>query len=322
MMTRRSRLRPWTDFVIGAIAALICTSCTPILRPDGRLREIAGLVEEVKTFGKTLGIEPTPALTRTAQDGPALSMLWIWMQRVGTLALHSPVDIRTAIGFNAESERLKIEQVYRVDGYSVYHRQGNEFSDSRAVTTMGFAEEPIVRRVKVILHEDLHGDVNFALPWEIEEAIVTPLGSLAAVEYFRYKGDERNWKNATASVSAERKVARELTAVVAEAEKIFAADNVDAAKQKILAMLPSFPEYHRQFERQIRGQHPPTVLEAKLSHDLAYYRYFDRIAWLAEIAPSLSVLVEDLESLPRDATAATAEQYLLALAAKYKASPQ
>jgi hypothetical protein len=320
MMTRRSRLRPWTDFVIGVIAALIFNSCTPILRPDGRLREIAGLVEEVKAFGKTLGIEPTPALSRTAQDGPALSMLWIWMQRVGTLALNSPVDIRTAIGFNAESERLKIEQVYRVDGYSVYHRQGNEFSDSRAVTTVGFAEEPIVRQVKVILHEDLHGDVNFALPWEIEEAIVTPLGSLAAVEYFRYKGDERNWKNATASVSAERKVARELTAVVAEAEKIFAADNVDAAKQKILAMLPSFPEYHRQFERQIRGQHPPTVLEAKLSHDLAYYRYFDRIAGLAEIAPSLGVLIEDLKSLPRDATAATAEQYLLVLAAKYQAS--
>jgi hypothetical protein len=322
MMTRRSRLRPWTDFVIGIIAAVIFASCTPILRPDGRLREIAGLVEEVKAFGKTLGIEPTPALSRTAQDGPALSMLWLWMQRVGTLALHAPVDIRTAIGFNAESERLKIEQFYRVDGYSVYYRQGNEFSDSRAVTTVSFAEEPIVRRVKVILHEDLHGDVNLALPWEIEEAIVTPLGSLAAVEYFRYKGDERNWKNATASVSAERKVARELTAVVAEAEKIFAADNVDAAKQKILAMLPSFPEYHRQFERQIRGQHPPTVLEAKLSHDLAYYRYFDRIAGLAEIAPSLGVLIEDLKSLPRDATAATAEQYLLVLAAKYQASPK
>jgi hypothetical protein len=322
MMTRRSRLRPWTDFVIGVIAALIFTSCTPILRPDGRLREIAGLVEEVKVFGRTLGIEPTSALSRTAQDGPALSMLWIWMQRVGTLALHAPVDIRTAIGFNAESERLKIEQVYRVDGYSVYYRQGNEFADSRAVTTVGFAEEPIVRRVKVILHEDLHGDVNFALPWEIEEAIVTPLGSLAAVEYFRYKGDERNWKNATASVSAERKVARELTAVVAEAEKIFAADNVDTAKRKILAMLPSFPEYHRQFERQIRGQHPPTVLEAKLSHDLAYYRYFDRIAGLAEIAPSLRTLIDDLKRLPHDATATTAEDLLRALVSKYQASPK
>ena len=321
-MTRRSWLSSRTDFAVGLIAALIFTSCTAIVRPDARLRETAGLVEEVKAFGKTLGIEPTPALSRTAQDGTALSMLWIWMQRVGTLALYAPVDIRTAIGFNTESERLKIEQVYRVDGYSVYYRQGNEFADSRAVATAGFAEEPIVRRVKVILHEDLHGDVNFALPWEIEEAVVTPLGSLAAIEYFHYKGDERNWKNATTSVSEERKVARELTAVVAEAEKIFAADNVDAAKQKILATLPNFPVYYRQFERQIRGQHAPTVLEAKLSHDLAYYRYFDQIAALAEIAPSLKILIDDLKALPHDATATTAEQFLRKLASKYQVSPK
>jgi hypothetical protein len=321
-MTRRSWLSSRTAFAVGLIAALIFTSCTAIVRPDARLRETAGLVEEVKAFGKTLGIEPTPALSRTAQDGTALSMLWIWMQRVGILALYAPLDIRTAIGFNTESERLKIEQVYRVDGYSVYYRQGNEFADSRAVATVGFAEEPIVRRVKVILHEDLHGDVNFALPWEIEEAVVTPLGSLAAIEYFHYKGDERNWKNATTSVSEERKLARELTAVVAEAEKIFAADNVDAAKQKILATLPNFPVYYRQFERQIRGQHAPTVLEAKLSHDLAYYRYFDQIAALAEIAPSLKTLIDDLKALPHDATATTAEQFLRKLASKYQVSPK
>ena len=55
------------------------------------------------------------------------------------------------------------------------------------------SDEPIVRRVKVILHEDLHGDVNFALPWEIEEGIVTPLGSFAAVEYFRWKNEQKEF---------------------------------------------------------------------------------------------------------------------------------
>ena len=298
---------------------MIFTSCASIQPQDARLSETASLVEEVKAFEKMLGIEPTPALTRTVQDGRALSMLWIWMQRVGTLAVRAPLDIRTAIGFNTESERVRIEQVYRVDGYSVYYRQGNEFADSRAVATIGFAEEPIVRRVKVILHEDLHGDLNFALPWEIEEAIVNPLGSLAAVEFFRYKNDERNWKNATSSVSDERKIARELAAVVREAETIFAADNADAAKQKILAMLPNFPTYYRQFERQIRGQHPPTVLEAKLSHDFAYYRYFDRIAALADMAPSLTELIRDLKAMPRHATAASAEDFLRDLDAKYAA---
>jgi hypothetical protein len=304
------------------IAASIFAACTIIPAPDGRLRETASLIEEVKIFGRSLGIEPTPALSRTAQDGPALSMLWFWMQRNGTLALRGPMDVRMAIGFKLESERLKIEQVYRVDGYSVYYRQGNEFSDSRAVATVGFADEPIVRRVKVILHEDLHGDVNFDLPWEIEEGIVTPLGSLGAIEYFRHKSDEKNWKNAVTSVSEERKVARELTALAAEAEKIFAAENPEAAKQKILGMLPNFPAYYRQFERQIRGQHAPTVLEAKLSHDLAYYRYFEQIAMLAEIAPNLRTLINDLKRLPQDATVAAAEQFLRELSFKYHAAPK
>ena len=304
------------------IAASLFAACTIIPVPDGRLRETASLIGEVKIFGKALGIEPTQALSRTAQDGPALSMLWFWMQRNGTLALRGPLDVRMAIGFNLESERLKIEQVYRVDGYSVYYRQGNEFSDSRAVATIGFADEPIVRRVKVILHEDLHGDVNFALAWEIEEAIVTPLGSLGASEYFRHKGDEKNWKNAVASVSEERKVARELTALAEQAEKIFGAESPEAAKQKILALLPGFPAYYRQFERQIRGRHPPTVLEAKLSHDLAYYRYFEQIAMLAEIAPNLTTLIDDLKRLPQDATVTTAEQFLRELSSKYHATPK
>src|SRR6266550_2101418 len=293
--------------IVAAISVVLSLSSCSTFQPadtgtDTQLRQTAGLVDDVKAFGKTLGIEPTPALSRTSQEGPALSMLWLWMQRAGTLALHKPIDIHTAIGFSAEKERLKVEQVYRVDGYSVYYRQGNEFADSRSVATIGFAAEPIVRRVMVVLHEDLHGDANFSLPWEIEEAIVTPLGSLAALAYFRQKGDEPSWKNALAAVAEERKLSRELNALAAEAEQIFAALPVDEAKEKILAEMSRYPTYRRQFERQIRGQHPPTVLEAKLSHDLAYYRFFDRIAELSELAPDLKTLIDDLKKLPSDAT--------------------
>ena len=298
---------------------LMLSSCTNIARPDdgALLRQNASLIDEVKAFGKTLGIQPTEALRRTVQEGPTLSMLWLWMQRDGTIALSAPPDIRLAIGLNSAKETPKLEQVYRVDGYSVYYRQGNEFADPRSVATVGFAEEPIVRRVKVILHEDLHGDVNFALPWEIEETIVTPLGSLAAVEYFRQAGDEKNLANAVSSVAEERKVSRELNALVAQAEKIFATDSAEAAKAKVLALLANFPSYQRQFERQTRGQHGPTVLEAKLSHDLAYYRYFDDVAALAEIAPNLNTLIEALKKLPRDATPVLTEKVLRELAAQY-----
>lgn len=319
---------PWFNrieqifFGAAVTALLLVNSCTTIVQPDApmSLRQTADLIEEVKTFGKSLGIEPTQALSRTAGSGPALSMLWLWMQRSGTLALRAPVDIRLAIGYSSENERVKIEQVYRVDGYSVYYRQGSEFADPRSLATVGFSEEPIVRRVKVILHEDLHGDVNFALPWEIEEGIVTPLGSLAAVEYFRWKGDERNLQSALSSLREERLLSQELNALVAQANEIFAQNPADAAKEKVLALIKEFPDYQKQFERQIRGQHPATVLEAKLSHDLAYYRYFDTVVSLAEKAPSLNRLIADMKTLPGDATPPLTEKFFQGLSVKYAAA--
>lgn len=303
------------------LAGIFLSACAAIppagVDRSGRLRETANLIDEVKAFGKALGIEPTPALSRTSQEGPALSMLWLWLQRAGTLALRAPVDIRMAIGFNTEQERLRIEQVYRVDGYSVYYRQGSEFADARAVATVGFAAEPEVRRAMVVLHEDLHGDANFNLPWEVEEAVVTPLGWLATLAYFREKGDDVSWKSALAALDEGRRLSRELNALAREAEQIFASMPVDEAKKKILDEMELYPTYRRQFERQIRGQHPPTVLEAKLSHDLAYYRFFDTIATLAESAPNLKTLIEDLKKLPGNATTGSTERFLRDLHSRY-----
>jgi hypothetical protein len=71
------------------------------------------------------------------------------------------------------------------------------------------------------------------------------------------------------------------------------------------------------FQRQIMGQHPATVLEAKLSHDLAYFRYFDAITILAEKLLTLDVLIAELKKLPRDATAEIADRFLAALELKY-----
>jgi len=303
------------------LAGVFLSACATIppagVDRTGRLRETANLIDDVKAFGKTLGIEPTPALSRTSQEGPALSMLWLWLQRAGTLALRAPIDIRMAIGFNTEQERLRIEQVYRVDGYSVYYRQGSEFADARAVATVGFAAEPEVRRAMVVLHEDLHGDANFNLPWGVEEAIVTPLGWLGALAYFREKGDDTSWKSALAAVDEGRKLSRELNALATEAGQIFATMPLDEAKKKILDEMARYPTYRRQFERQIRGQHPPTVLEAKLSHDLAYYRFFETIAALAESAPDLKTLIGDLKKLPGDATAGSTEKFLRDLQSRY-----
>ena len=313
--------RQWIGLAISLIAGTGISSCATIGGHDAakRLEQTASLIDEVKPFGKSLGIEPTQALSKTVRDGPPLAMLWIWMQREGTLALSGPLDIRMAIGYGAEKERLRIEQVYRVDGYSVYYRQGNEFSDSRSLATAGFAEEPILRRVKVILHEDLHGDINFALPWEIEEGIATPLGSLAGIEYFRWKGDEDNLRNAASSFDQERQASRELTLLAAQALDILAQEPVEIAKEKIVALLHNYPAYQRQFDRQVRGQHVLTVVEAKLSHDLAYYRYYDSIAALAERAPNLKTLIADLKQIPANPTVAIVDEFLRNLETKYGA---
>lgn len=309
----RSERRRWESvkLVVLYLLALSLSSCA-LVRPDiaARLEENARLIADIKVFGKTLSIEPTRALSQTAREQPPLSMLWVWMQRDGTLALDGPVDIRMAIGFAKLREDLGLEQIYQVDGYSVYYRQGNEFADSRAVATVGFAEEGTLRRVKVVLHEDLHGDENFALPWEIEESIITPLSSLAAVEFFRHKGDEQHLKQALASLEEERQLARELNGLVEQAEKIFQAETIEKAKTQILDLIPSYPVYHRQFQRQTVDQHPPTVLEAKLSHDLVYYRYFDQIVALSEKAANLKVLIDDFKKLPQDISQHGMQVYL------------
>jgi hypothetical protein len=53
---------------------------------------------------------------------------------------------------------------------------------------------------------------------------------------------------------------------------------------------------------------------------LAYYRYFDAIAALAEKAPGLRVLIEDLQKLQKDASHAVTERHLRELDSKYSSA--
>jgi hypothetical protein len=310
----------------AVVIALFLSACAVVQQPPidsaERLRRTAALVAEVKAFGKTLGIEPTDALTQTTQQRPGTSMLWFWLQRRGTLALRAPIDVRLAVGFSTIKERLGLERVYGVDGYSVYYRQGNEFADGRAVATLEFADEDVVRRVSVIFHEDLHGDVNFALPWETEEAVVTPLGSLAAVNFFKHKGDDEDLRRAQALLEEDKDLCRELNALVKEAQRLFAGGPLEKARERVLGLMAKYPTYERHFQQDIAGQNPLTALEAKLSHDVAYFRYFDAIVALSEKAPDLKTLITDLKRLPGSADAPGVEAYLEELNRKYALLPQ
>lgn len=309
----------WLVAIVSILLSL--NACALSQRPGfhgaEELRETGALIQEVKAFGRTLGIEPTDALSRTTGEGRALSMLWLWLQRAGTLARNRAVDIRMAVGLSGVKEQTKIDQIYRVEGYSVYYRQGNEFADARSAATPSFAAEGMVRRVQVVLHEDLHGDANFNLPWDIEEAVVTPLGALAAAEYFKHKGDAQNLKRAQSALDEGKQISRELLKLVDEAAAIFQNNPAKDAKERVLALLSSYPAYQGMFQRQIAGQHPATVLEAKLGHDLAYFRYFEAIVTLAEKALALEVLIAELKKLPRDATIEITDRFLGALETRY-----
>ncbi|HZD41775.1 MAG TPA: hypothetical protein VE131_13710 [Terriglobales bacterium] len=312
--------------IASAVLVMFLSACAvgrrPAIEHDERLRRTAALVAEVKAFGKTLGIEPTEALRQTTQQRPANSMLWFWLQRKGTLALDAAIDIRLTVGFSIIKEKLGLDRVYPLDGYSVYFRQGNEFADGRSVATVGFADEDPVRKVNIIFHEDLHGDANFALPWETEESIVTPLGSLAAVNFFAHKGDDKNLRRAQDLIEENRQLCRELNGLAKEAQRFFARGPLEQARAEVLALMDKYPTYRRHFRHEIAGQNPLTALEAKLSHDLAYFRYFDAIVELSEKAPDLQALIADLKRLPATAGIMGLEAYLVALNRKYALLPQ
>jgi hypothetical protein len=305
----RTLIPPFFALLIGS-----CTLASIQAANDQELLRVSAVtIQEIKSFERDLGIEPTEALSQTAQQRHPLSLLWIWLQRTGTIAMRSPVDVRLTIGFNDATEKIPLERIYQVKGYSVYYRQGNEFADGRSVVTPGFAQEAAVRRVMVVIHEDLHGDQNFDLPWELEESLVTPLGSLAAVEFFKYKGDEANLRIAQAQLAEERALSREVNQVARSAEQTLRDFPQAMARRQILAAISSSSVYGRYFERQIVGQHPETVIEAKLSHDLAYYKQFDRIVGLYDVTGDLKTLLQKLRNAPRPATFETLDSFLESL---------
>lgn len=277
------------------------------------VRDTLLLVKEVKEFGRTLGIEPTEALGQSMPERPVHSMLWLWLQRLGTIALRTPIDIRLGMSFSAAKEELPLERLYNVSGYSVYFRQGNQFADARSVTTTDFAREQLLTRVTTVLHEDLHDDRNFKLPWESEESIITPVGELAALEFFKSRDDQANVGAARAQIEEERTLSRELNSLAQEAQQAFAMEPLAEARKTMIARVRSYPTYGRWFKFQIGGQDADVALEAKMSHDLAYYRYYDRIVSLYEKTGDLKQLIQELKEIPRDAAVATVERYLEAL---------
>jgi hypothetical protein len=292
-----------------SVCACTMTQARPRIDEE-LLEETLALVKEVKEFGRSLGIEPTKALSQSSNLKPTKSMLWLWLQYKGTLAIRTPIDIRVAVRFSAPQERVPIEHLYNISGYSVYFRQGNEFGDVEAVTTGDFAKKSLFRRVMTVLHEDLHGDQNFALPWENEESIVTPLAMIATLQFLKYKGDEPGIKEAESVIKEEAQLSRELMDLAQQAQELFRTETVNEAKRKLLKIIASSGVYGRHYSYQMKNQDENVGMEAKVSHDLAYYRHFERILSLHSATGDLKTLIGELKNIPRDTDMEGLEKYL------------
>jgi len=208
---------------------------------------------------------------------------------------------------------LPLEQLYLVGGYSVYLRQGNQFGDPRSVATIDFARDSMLIKVKTVLHEDLHDDKNFDLPWEDEESIITPLGALAALEFFKHKADQANAKSALEGIEVERTLSRELVGIAQMADQLFRIEALSESRAKVFALVRSSPSYARWFQFHLEHQDADRALEAKISHDLAYYKYYDRIVSLYENRGDLRTLIRDLKKVPQGMTGETLEKFLAEL---------
>jgi hypothetical protein len=188
------------------------------------------------------------------------------------------------------------------------------------VATIDFARDSLASQVKVVLHEDLHDARNFDLPWDVEESVVTPLAMLAALEFFEHKQDRASKQALLARMEQERGLSKELNRIVTEAERRFQELPLAEARKQVRESIPSYPTYARWYQHQVRGQDPEVVLEAKISHDLAYYRYYERIVALYESRKDVRGLIADLKQINKSVDADGVETFLRDLEAKYNAS--
>lgn len=227
---------------------------------DDLLVETVELSKEVKKFGKTLGIEPTEALTKNTKEKPARSFVWIWIQKKGSLLFSTLTAL--ALRFDDVKEKNPIQTIGAMHGdVSIYWRSENQFSGSAAVITIDFARAQKWRRVEVILHEDIHQNLNPGMSWQDNETITTALACLAALEYFEYQNDD-----------------------IGSAEVSIRIKNSRLFSRNLLELLVNKPL--------------PDDNEAKITHDLGYYKYFDRIAGLYEKSGNLKILIEDMKNAP------------------------
>lgn len=305
-------------FVLALLAVLL-----PLKNLDAQQKTDAELLEEtiklskeVKEFGKTIGIEPTEALSKGEKERKPSSMLWIWVIKKGIIKDEPEITIQAE--FSTDKENVRLYKVFSWNSdYSAFWRVENEFAGAvSAAITPSFLKNYVTRQVMVTIHEDLHG--NFELDEKAEEAMVTPLGYLVAMEFFKSKQDTENFHKAKNAIAGIQEMCQQLNTIAKKAKIIFETVPLNEARKEVLKLISANQSYFGWYSYNAYGATSEDAMEAKLSHDIMYWEFFDKVIRLYELAPDLKTLIIDLKLSPGNRPGV--RKYLDELGQKYSAA--
>lgn len=182
---------------------------------------------------------------------------------------------------------------------SIYYRKLQELAFEDVVITPRFARETRVEKVQTIIHEDLHfNDEETA--GHNAEAFVTPLGYLAALEFFKMKGNMRAIQLTQLKINYYRQLSQVITMFAQTLKRLFKTFPLrEAYYRASYCMPPLYKNYSRGRRRKQRWGNP---LEAIVSHDFLYWKYFNDVVGLSEKVNDFKTLFEIIKNVPEDRT--------------------
>lgn len=262
---------------------------------EALIQESMTLSGAVKEFEKKLGIKPTEALSKSSNEQQPVTILRVWMQKKNTLAIYNAIDALVSLSFHGD--KIPNSRIDASRDYSFYWRKTEMFAGQQSVITPNFAKRTRVEQVHRILHEDLHGAIkkNDA----DDESIVTALGYFATLEFFQEKKDNNGIVEARHLIEDSRAYAKELLTLTRQINDLFSSVGArDERRNQALEILSE--SFHLSWLLAQDNQSPKDALEALISHELMYWKHFNRLADLYEKNGNFTILLNELKSAPEN----------------------
>lgn len=290
-------------FLLTVMMLLNCTSVFADSESDNKLlREITALSREVKEFEPLLGIKPTQALTKSALDKRPITSVYVFIQKKGTIALNSKIDQILRLTFSGPRDSVLLREVslWNAD-YCSHWRKEDAFASKEAVISRSLIERTHVYRVETIFHEDLHPMFE-DLPWQTNESFTTALSILATLRFFEAKGDTTSAQKTLKYITGCKLISSDILAVAFLAKNLFRNEPLKEARLHMMEFLIDSKKDSR-YTEYLKNRsifHDQEFSEAVISHDLAYFRWFNYIMSLYEEIRDFKTLLTDLQRAPYD----------------------